>query len=263
MTRLFLYIFCMSACFTTLAQWNLLGQFDFKTEITAHATDSDQNIYLGFSNGDIIRTDLHGRELSRWSPANSAAISSIQAYTRLKVFSFCRDLQEFHLMERFSAKTTIYKLADFEDAFVTACTFGTDNSLWVLSMAYNELKKINLANNQTILTNPINLDLSTCFNMIPYKNHLIIGNKDTGILIFDWYGNLADQIDFPGLIDLQLSDDNIILLSNQNEIIIYDLMLSSTRNKKAPEGGFQKVGKIGNNFYFILGSQLSIYSTED
>lgn len=245
------------------AQWSLIRTIDTESIITSHSVDFENHLYIGTSNGDIIRLDTVGNELSRWSPAGNSPVSSIQASNRLKIFSFCRDIQEIHLIERFTAKTTSYSLDQLESDFITLCSFGTDNSLWVLNTAFNELKKINLSNNQIQFSNPLSKDLNQAFQMESYKNQLIIGDHQSGIYIFDWFGNFIQILDYQNVIDFQISNEQLILLQNEDVIEINSSKMEETKRLKAPRGGFQKVGKIGKSYYFISEDQIFFYSLED
>lgn len=249
-------------CAPTLApaqEWSLVKTITQNENITAQSIDPEGRLYIGTSNGNLYRYDQDGSESEFYSSQGNFPVTQVSAWNRFKVFLFFRDPQQFLFLDRFNTTPISYELAGYQAELVTLCTPGTDNSVWTLSAGYHELRKYNTQNKQPITTTPLQADLHTATYMRAYQNLLIISDPRTGLYFFDQYGNLLVKSPWLGVDYFQIWGNQLIFLEG-SEIILMDAFAPGKVQKiKAPQGGFLRVLKSEDRFYFIKENTVYIY----
>lgn len=260
-TSLTIFLLC-SIHLAYSQSWELVGKFEPGQEISATSVDSKGQIYIGTTEGNLIRYNVDGVEDEYYSALNNSAVSMIQTWNRLKVFTFFQKQQSIAVLDRFTTTPKTIDLRDLGLQFAWLFTPGVDNSYWAFSTETKELIKYDDQNLNILfriaLKNDIKLDKATY--MRAFKNLLIISDENSGIWIFDQFGDLKGQILEKGIRQIQI-DDNFIHATNGNDYLKFDpFKLEIIERKKAPgEGAFWSVEISGERFLFFSRNEVYIY----
>ena len=240
-------------------EWTLVKTITLKNEITAQSVDTDGKIYIGTTAGDMLRYDQDGNETEVYSAIGNFPVTLISAWNRFKVFLYYKSPQQFIFLDRFSTTPITYSLSDYQRNLVTLCAPGIDNSVWVLSADYNELRKYNIQNSNVLLSNPLQINLSNASYMQAYQNLVLISDSQQGIHLFDQYGNLQMSHTEKGVSYFQVVNEQLVFLAGEWITSIDVFRPGSITKTKAPREGFSNVLKWGDRYYFISKNQVLIY----
>lgn len=260
---IFILLSLLAITFSIQAQqWNYEKSISLNTKITAQSIDPEGNIYIGTANGNIHRLDSNGDQKELFSAINNFPISLINAWNKFKIFAYIESEQQFHFLDRFNTSPQLYQITDYTEGLVSIATPGLDNSIWILTTGFNELKKYNIQNRRLIISNPLNLKINRPVSMRAFQEFLIIADAEYGIFFFDRFGNFFRQIEEKGINHFQVENDQLIYLKG-NELNIRPLRnLELVEKIKIPPRDFYKVLRYQNRFYFIDEKNLMIYSLD-
>lgn len=247
------------ANFCFAQEWKLVRSIESTETISAASIDPDGQVYLGTEPGRLQRLEPSSDTGESFSDAGNSEVTLIEAWNRFKVFLFFRDQQKIIFLDRFSTKPISYELSAFNINYAWLTTPGVDNSIWIVSTNYNELRKYNLQTRQQLMSAPLDVDISEITHIRAYQNLLIISDKLQGLLIFDQYGNLLKQEEIPGIEYFQIDAGKLVFLAQDNVHILDPFDTSEHQKIKAPEGAFTKVIVSGNDHYFIARAKILIY----
>jgi|GEM_PF-1359437 len=241
--------------------WKLIEEMKLDETITAQSIDPDGRLYIGTSSGNVHRYNPDGNESEYFSAIANFPITTISAWNRFKIFIYYQNTQEFYFLNRFNTTPIRYEIGDFENDLATLCTPGIDNSVWILSTAYNELRKYNTQTKQLQLANPLRLNLGSATYMRAFQNLVIIADPENGLYFFDQYGNKQGQINEQGISYFQISGDEMIYLQEDNVCYRNIFKPELVKKEKAPSGSFSQVIKSGDRFFFIGEDKIALYWT--
>lgn len=244
------------------AEWTLLKTIPIREGITATGIDSDGRIYVGTAAGNLHRFSADGTESEFFSGIANFPVTSVAAWNRLKVFIFFRDPQQFYYLDRFNTVSTTYSLNTYESELSWLCSPGVDNSLWVLNVGYNELRKYNDQTSQLLLSTPLTIDLNTATQIRAYQNLLIISDSTQGIFFFDQYGSELRHIPQKGVNSFQVLNGKLIFFAGGYIHLMDTFDPEKEETIKAPEGAFRDVLQSGERYVFTQSHQLLIYTRQ-
>lgn len=242
--------------------WNLLGSIDPKKQISSISIDNKGLIYAGLSNGNIIRYTRDGEEEEYFSVLNNSSVTTIQAWNRLKVFSFFRDQQTVSVLDRFTTTPKNIELRDLGLSYAWLFAPGVDNSYWALSTELKELVKYDDQNLNVLFRLPLKSDINIdkANFLRAYKNLLIVVDEKSGIWVFDQYGNLHGKITEQGIRHIEIKEDLIYTTNGSEYLEIDPFKLAIVSRKKAPKGAFWSVVISGDNYIFFSENKGMIYT---
>lgn len=241
--------------------WQLIKRLSLDEQVSAFDADPQGNLYLGTSSGNVLKyqSDLSSPEL--YSDLANFPVSSIAAWNRLRVFLFFQDEQQFTFIDRFAAQAKPNELREFTEDLIWRCTPGTDNSLWVLSTAYHELRKYNLQTGTLLTALPLHQDLEQVSDLRAHQNFVLLADGEKGIFIFDQYANLLRTVEISGIKHVQVRNEEVVFLAQG---FVHRVGLfgdeSSHQKLKAPEGAFSGVLDLVGNYAFIGTSEVQLYA---
>lgn len=216
--------------------------------------DSDQNIYLGYANGSIIKRDRSGKILQQISPDVPGFPSELVAVQSLRIFVFYKEQQQFLLFDRFLTPTKSYDLSAFAIGFTELASLASDNNLWIFDQDDFSLKKIDLRFNDVLVSLPLDLvldpDTYTLRSITEYQNQVYIHDENLGIIVFDNLGNFKEVWEMQQISNPRFRDKEIYFLDG-SDIVFIDLY-TRTESRIRLEKEYDQV-LIGADKIFGLG----------
>ena len=252
-------LFLSLSLYSSAQEWQLIDTLIVNEKLTSYSIDNQNQIYLGTSSGNLHRFSQDGQESEFYSAIANFPVTSIAAWNRLKVFLFYRNPQEFYYLDRFNTFSNSYDLSEYSDELANECTPGIDNSLWILSSSFNELRKYNLQTKQLIFANPLSVDMENVTHMRAFQNLVIISDKEEGMYFFDQFGNLLTQIELAGIDHFQIQSGKVIFLCEEGVVTIDPFQPNSYETIKAPEGAFKGLLKSDTTYFLIRSGDVLVY----
>ncbi len=189
--------------YTGTAQiWKKEKEIKLRTHPTAYSADIQNNFYLGFSDGSLIKYNSSADKLENFSMPNRSAISLIDTQNNLRPFLFYYDIQLITILDRFSSVPKKYPISEFDLDIVVAACPAPDGDFWVIENNPMRLKKINPLRKNTLLEVQVSLG-DSIRKVQAYQNILIVADE-YGIHTFDQFGTLIYEFKCKGLISFQL-----------------------------------------------------------
>ncbi|MEQ8470951.1 MAG: hypothetical protein RIC35_07195 [Marinoscillum sp.] len=240
-------------------EWVALDTINFNERITAYSIDPDNRIYIGTATGSLYRYEPNGQESEYYSAIANFSVTSVAAWNRFKVFVFYQNPQEFYFLDRFNTVSNSYDISEYSKDLINQCTPGVDNSLWMLSASYNELRKYNQQSKQLLFSNPLDMDVSSVSHMRAFQNLLIISDREEGLKFFDQFGNLLTEVGFEKIDHFQISGGKLIFYSSDYVHSIDPFNPGADETIKAPNGAFIGLLKYEEDYFFIQGNRILIF----
>lgn len=205
---------CMGATTLVFGQnWTLVTQTPVPADVVTMELEDSGSLLLGTRSGAVFRYNPAGSSEEVFSEMANSPVSDLVAWNPLRIFIFYRDLQRFALMDRFNTRPVWFDMPHYEAEYAQVVTPGTDNSLWILATASNELKKYDLQNRQLLAATPLRIDLREVTDMVAHKNLIILADKSSGIHFFDQFGNLLRSVKMSGIKTIQLLNGELYLFT--------------------------------------------------
>ncbi len=155
------------------------------------ASDPQSNIFL---------FDSTGKMLYQFSPRRPGKMHLLEGWNGLRPFAFYRDFQEFILLDRFLLADGPSQLDPEKTGYARLVAPALDGNLWVLDESNFSLKKVDIRNQQTIFSTPLDLILGAknydISFMREYQNQLYLVDKQGYALLFDQMGNFRKKLPF-------------------------------------------------------------------
>ncbi|SFB85233.1 hypothetical protein SAMN05421780_101761 [Flexibacter flexilis DSM 6793] len=180
-------------------QWTLLRTVSLPSSFVCGSATRDGLWLVATRDGVLQMFDSTGNARQRLSPDIAASPSHIEAWNPLKIMVFYRDLQQIIYTDRFLLPSPAIGLPEqLASSVRTACP-SADNQLWAIDDNDFSLKKIDLLNQQILLTTPLALLLPNqqydWGQIHEYQNLVYVANKPAGgLIVFDNMGNLKKKL---------------------------------------------------------------------
>ena len=241
--------------------WELIKFIEIGNRITSTSSDSKNAFYVGTYEGNLIRYIQFGEEDEYFSSLNTSPLTSIQAWNRLKLFTFYREQQSVAILDRFATTPQMINLRDLGLEYAWLFTPGVDHSYWALSTEFRELVKYDEQNLSVLfkiaLTN--DLDIKNTTHLRAYKNLLIIVDAQSGLILFDQYGKMLGSIKEPKIKSIQIKND-IIHTTNGTEYLTIDpFSLTVTKRIQLPRKDLISLEVIGTNLALFSAEKVFLY----
>ena len=257
-----LLIFLIGFALTGYSQeWELIKSIKVDHKITSTSSDSKEAFYVGTYEGNLIRYDQFGEEDEYYSAINTSPLNAIQAWNRLKLFTFYREQQSVAILDRFATSPRVIDLRDLGLQYAWLFAPGVDHSYWALSTEFRELVKYDEQNLSVLfkiaLANDLNIKNTT--HLRAYKNLLIIVDNQSGLILFDQYGKMLGQIKEPNINNIQIKG-NLIHTTNGIEYLTIDpFFLKVSGRTPLPRKDIVSLEVIGANVALFSADQVFLY----
>ncbi len=189
--------------------------------------DNGGNVFVSNKDGEIFKFDAYGKKLETYSPQKKANISLLEAWNSIKIFVFFKELQEYVMLERFLTTKSNLNFENTDIGFARLATMGSDYNLWLFDDSDFSLKKFDIQFSKTIFKAPLDLifgnkDYDLTF-IREYQNYLYVNDKNSGVLVFDLYGNYKKNIAIKNVEQFSFYENKLISFSAPDTLISFDL----------------------------------------
>jgi len=229
--NLSLLYFYLLFCGPVSAQF---ANIQLKNEFSLSSIDTQGNLFVADSKGNIYKYDILGMQLSVYSPTRKSKAVLLNAELSMKIWVFYEDIQHLVILDR---QLRPIDTRDFStnSSFISLITADYDNHVWWIDNSDFSLKKQNLINNQIINTTPLNQILKSeqyQFGYIRYyQNRLYISNLNQSLLVFDNLGNLVKEWPLTG-IDKFSFHQNEIFFVREGQVTFMNLESGAMRTEE-------------------------------
>ncbi len=224
--------------------------------------DRAGNIYVVDNTDQLYRFDPIGEFQLDYSPPKPAEITLMEAWQGLRIFLFFRDLQEYSFLNRYLANQQgNYSFINI--GFVEMAAPSYDNNIWLIDQVDFSMKKYDIFKQETLSTTPFDLLLNPEQYEITfikeYQNKVYVGDRNSGILLFDNFGNFIRKYSQPGLNSFNFYKDIIYFIDN-GKIILINLYNDDHQEITLPkEGPYHHVLIFEERYYLFTDSSMQIY----
>lgn len=215
--KLLFFILAISLLFDVFGQWELIKEIDLPKNPTSYAKDSQENVYVAFQDGSLVKYGPGGNELLNYSLFNQSQITLIEPQFQLRTFLFYFDNQVITILDRFNSVPKNYPVHDFTNGIVSMACPAPDGTYWIVENNPLVLKRIDVNRKNLLLETQPRLGRDIRF-MKAYQNILLILDE-AGLHIFDQFGSLLHQIDVESN-HFSIDNEFVYLLSKNEEITI-------------------------------------------
>lgn len=192
---------------------------------TNFTTDNLQQIYTIDGENELVKYNVEGVELFRYSNNRLGKLQLVDASNPLNPLLFYPDYQIAIILDRtLNPSTQINLLGLAELVQSPAIALGVDNQIWLYDEMNFKLRKLN----QSGMITDNSEDLSLLFTGIPNikqldaNNIYVVANApETGLLVFDNFGQFDKEIPIKGVEYFQLEDKRLIY-QKEGQCFVYD-----------------------------------------
>ena len=233
------------------------------TEPTEVSFDRAGYIYYATFNGDIVKYDPTLESKSVFSPSSPSAITILEAWQGLRIFTFQRDLQQYRFINRNLSLHEDYSFPQAIVSFAEIATSSYDNNIWLIDQVDFSLKKFDIRSNtlqsRTPLDQIMDPDNYEILFMKEYQNMLFVSTMGQGILIFDNFGSYIKTYKYEGISFFNFWKDNIYFIKD-NKIIQLDLYSEEIEMNELPPKSNWLFALIYDDLtYLFSNNQLVLY----
>jgi hypothetical protein len=231
-------------------------------------------------NADFISTDLfgnlyivNGKKLSKFNNNgeiektyqnnNLGKISSIDATDPMRILLYYKDFNQVVFLDNQLAEIhAAVKLDELELEQSELVCASPDGGFWVLNFSQMQISRIN-KNLETANKSSVNTVFSNNSEapkqMIYSAGKIYILFENSGIYIFDEFGAFYKKIIIDKISDMQISNGEILYISN-GKTISYSPELFNSQDLKTPVTESTRIIRIENKRFYLLDEKgVSIY----
>lgn len=229
----------------------------------AVTTDPLGNCYLTVSN-QVLKFDPAGKPLSNFAQVDRGELRNVDAINPLKVLLFYPDFAQLILLNtQLSVQSTInLRSLDIQQPWL-ACSSLIDG-YWVFDIQDAQLKKIGLDLQLQFQSGNLNQLLRR--RMLPValaesQESVFMAEPETGILVFDRFGNYDKTLPVIGIRKFQVIGEEILFLRSDSVFAINRKTMQE-RPVLLPEhsGAIRDFRFEQQELYLLTTDALSIYS---
>ncbi|MCU0438245.1 MAG: hypothetical protein MUC49_10025 [Raineya sp.] len=179
------------------------------------------HIYIADNQGNLTQYNEKGDSLRHFASEQTANLQSLEAWKGLKILLFYRDLQRYTWLNRFLVPLETQNINNEKIGFARLMTYANDGNLWLFDEQDFALKKYQTQANLISISTPCDLifnpkTYSLSF-LREYQNQVFLVDSNSGIFIFDNFGNYKKK--------LQISNINFINFVKDDIAYIHKNML--------------------------------------
>lgn len=214
------------------------------------ASDLESNLYL---------FDSTGKLLYQYSPRRPAKIHLLEGWNGLRPFAFYRDFQEFVLLDRFLSADNTTPLDPEKTGYARLVAPGNDGNLWVLDETNFQLRKLDLRNQATLSSTPLDLILKArnydIRFMREYQNQLYLCDAKGPVLLFDQMGNFKKRLPLQNSDWIGFQGEEVYSVRNDSLVFFHPYKLTQ-RKKPLPAALSQSIEVLwAGGAYWAVGPQ--------
>ncbi len=257
-----LKLLTVSLLFPLLTQgqdWSKISEVKLVEEATSISIDSEGNLYIGFSTGHLKKFTNKGEQVEVYSLPNRSPITLAEAFNNRKIFLFYRDIQQIHLLDRFTSVPRQYPIADFNLYFANLACNTPDGSFWILENNPQRLIKIDPLRKSII--HEIQVELGDSINFMRAIQNLVLIADENGLHVFDLFGNYLSNFDLKDCTYVQAYKDELLVTYDFGLAKVDPYKSSITEVVEFP-GPKNAILKLASGFATLNQTSLSFYSID-
>jgi hypothetical protein len=243
-------------------QWKKRGEIKIGFE-DVWSVDILGNIY---STDDrvINKYDSIGKLKFSQSIKSFGHLKDLQPINPMKVIGFSEEQQIICVLDNtltLSDECVDLTRFDIGNASLIAVS-GQSDKLWVLDQLNSKLLLLSLNHSsqfQEVKNLQGILNMAEILLIKEVNNELFLADAKGKIYQFDVYGSLLSVYEHPGLKDILVKDNNLIILTN-NQLILSNMLSNEKKIMNLPMKGVSEVELSGNYFYFRAENKIVKYS---
>lgn len=217
-------------------------------------TDKLGQIYIVNLNDELLKYDAQGRQQFLYFDRTLGEISYIDATNPFQVMVFFEDFQTIVWLDRTLNPMSSINLSDFGFFQVNTIGVASDNRIWLYDNTTFQIKKID--SQGQVITESLELNnLADNLNpnfILEKNNRVYLNNPQTGIFVFDNFGQFIETIPITGLTVFQVLE-NQLWYYKVTEFYSYHFQTLQTQAVDLPfqAAKTDKIFKQKNNWYWI------------
>jgi hypothetical protein len=198
------------------SSYTLLHTISLKAK--AFTTDKLSQVYLVTEQNEVIKFDPDGKELFRFSNNTLGNLEHIDVTDPFNVLLYYPDYLAVLTLDRTLNITLEYDLTNLNLLEVKAIGMSNDNNVWLYDEVIFKLRKVDRKGQVVLESDELNMVLYYTPEpnfILERANTVYVNNPETGILVFDIYGRYIKTLDFKGLEDFQVFNNQLIFRKNE------------------------------------------------
>ncbi len=257
-------IICLSQIMAQTYQLDLLRKVTM-AEPQMVSTDIYNHIYIADEQGNVTQYNAQGDSLLRYAPPQPARIHILEAWKGLKILLFYKDLQSYTWLNRFLVATQNKVLQNEQIGFTRLLSYAADGNLWLFDDQDFSLKKFQDNQNKVLLTTPCDLLFSPRNYQLTflreYQNQVFLIDKNSGIFIFDNFGNFKKKLDIRNVNFVTFLGDYVTYIQ-ENVLYLQHLYQNQLHKIILPiEHHYKDFFAItATHLYLFSGNQMLVYA---
>lgn len=263
-TTVFAHILTHLTVPTIGQDWKFITSRDLVSPTQLADVDRLNNIFVNDSRGNIVKLDSLARPIAQYAPTQYGLLTSLEAWSSLRVFLFYQDTQRYTFLDRFLSPNEFSKLPGDILGLVSLATPSSDNQLWLLDLTSINLIKFDIRFNSVTLNQSLNQLADTlkleAYQLSEYQNRVYLGDSSLGILVFDNIGNYLHMIDKKGKDPFHFQNENLYYLNNR-QLHVRSLYQDQHQIIDLPENHlfYKKALMLKNSIALIADERLDIF----
>ena len=217
-------------------------------------TDKLNQIYLVTPSDELIKYSAEGQELFRFHDRTLGEITYLDATNPFQVLVFFEDFQTIVWLDRTLNPISTVNLSNFDFFQISTLAVSSDNYLWIYDNTTFQLKKINNQGQTLVESNELNVlidNLNPNF-LIEKNNRIYLNNPETGILVFDNFGQFLQTIPITNLSNFQIIN-NQLFYQKDNTFHIFHFQTLDKKSLDLPfEIGEDETVFTQKNYWFLV-----------
>ncbi len=189
--------------------------------------DNLGNIYLVTDNNQLKKLNSNFDSIASFNDTKRyGTLASVDVSNPLKVLLFYKDFSTVLVLDRFLNVINTIDLRKQGILQISTIASSYDSKIWCYDEVENKLKKID--DNGDILFESTDFRMlfdnpSTVQKIIDTDGKVYCYNKQTGLLVFDYYGGLKHKYSILNLDDIEIN--NVLTGYKSDSLITYNLQL--------------------------------------
>lgn len=224
-------------------------------------TDKLGQVYIVNTADELIKYNAQGQQQFIYFDRTLGEISYIDATNPFQVLVFFEGFQAIVWLDRTLNPISMMRLSDFGFFQLNTIAVASDNRLWIYDNTTFQIKKID--NQGEVIVESMELNnLTTNLNpnfIIEKNNRIYLNNPETGIFVFDIFGQYIETIPISNLTTFQIMDGQL-WYQNKTEFNSYHFKTLQTKTIDLPFRieAKQTVFKQKNNWFWIKDEEVVI-----
>ncbi|MFK7950233.1 MAG: hypothetical protein AB8G11_21765 [Saprospiraceae bacterium] len=229
-------------------------------------TDKLGQIYIVNANDELIKYNAQGQEQFVYFDRTLGEISLIDATNPFQILVFFEGFQMVVWLDRTLNPISKTSFSDFGFFQINTLSVASDNRIWIYDNTTFQIKKVDNQGNvitESLELNNITNNLYPNF-IIEKNNRIYLNNPETGILVFDNFGQHIETIPITNLTNFQIID-NQLWYQWKSEFRSYHFKTLETQTIDLPfqVETNQAIFKQKNNWYWVKLEEILIFKLKN